>query len=411
MSRLGIGVVLAQVIAIGISPFLTRLYSPDELGYFALFGSLILILSLISTGSYDVAITLPKKWQEAFGLASLSFTLTLLFGCVLLVGVLFVDLFDLTTLPSLFLYFLIPGVLLHSWVNIANTWNLRTEHFSDISNGRVLQSGGMGGVQLLTGFAGFGFIGLLLGHIVGRVLNLIFLLTKRLDDLHEGLSLKNEASLSQTAANYQKQPRFVLLSSLLSTGSNELPVILISILFDDVILGLFGLAIRVLMSPVNAVTYAFGNVYFQRISKLAQERKRIFPILWKMWGMLAGLGVIPFALLFLYSESLFSFAFGQEWNSSGTIATIITPMLFLSFLFTPSSRTMMVLGKEQIMPLFSFFSLLTNTATLLIGGLYFDFYTAIIAMSVGQCVIFSVYMLYTYWIVRSYDNSLEVAQE
>ena len=165
------------------------------------------------------------------------------------------------------------------------------------------------------------------------------------------------------------------------------------------------------MSPVNAVTYAFGNVYFQRISKLAQERKRIFPVLWKMWGMLAGLGVIPFALLFFYSESLFSFAFGQEWNSSGTIAEIITPMLFLSFLFTPSSRTMMVLGKEQIMPLFSFFSLLTNTATLLIGGLYFDFYTAIIAMSIGQCMIFSVYMLYTYRIVYKYDTSLEVAQE
>lgn len=410
VSRLGFGVILAQVIAIGISPFLTRLYTPDELGYFALFGSLVLILSLISTGSYDVAVTLPKQWQNAFSLVSLSFMLTLLFGVILIPVVLILNVFNIVDLPDLFLNFLIPGVLLHSWMTIANTWNLRTETFHAISNGRILQSGSMGGVQLLGGMGGLGVGGLLLGHLVGRAVNLAYLIYQRMDDMREGWKLRGDISLPQTAKAYIRQPRFVLLSSLLSTGSTELPIILISILFNDVQLGLFGLAIRVLMSPVNAVTYAFGNVYFQRISKSAQERARIFPTLRNMWGLLAGIGAIPFTLLCLYSEPLFSTAFGTEWTEAGTIASIMAPMLFLSFLFTPSSRTMMVLGKEHIMPLFSSFSLVMNATTLLVGGLFFDFYSAIIAMSAGQCLIFILYIGYTYAIVKSYDKSLTLSE-
>ncbi len=411
VSRLGIGVVVAQVIAIGVSPLLTRLYSPDELGAFALFGSLVLLLSLISTGAYDVAITMPKNWQDAFSLAGLSFVLTLLFGLLLFPILVILIFFGKLELSGVFLLLLVPGVLLHSWVNIANTWNLRTEQFNAISNGRVLQSGVMGGVHLLAGTGGLGIAGLLLGHLIGRMGNVIYLLSNQIEDVREGIRIRGMYSLSQTAKQYQKQPRFVLLSSLLSTGAAELPIIMISILFDEVLLGLFGLALRVLLSPVNAVTYAFGNVYFQRISKLTHHLNPLFPTLRNMGGLLLGLGIIPFLMLFFFSEPLFSFAFGADWTESGKIARILTPMLFLSFVFTPASRTMMVLGKEHVMPLFSMLSLCVNFINLLIGGLFFDFYTAVLAMSAGQCLIYGVYIFYTIHIVRTYDRSLSATAE
>ena len=58
---LGSATTLSQLINLAISPVLTRVYTPDEFGYFATFLSVVAILASISTGGYTQAIMLPKK--------------------------------------------------------------------------------------------------------------------------------------------------------------------------------------------------------------------------------------------------------------------------------------------------------------------------------------------------------------
>ena len=58
------GTAIAQAIPIAISPVLTRIYSPDDFGVFALYLSITSIIAIVATGRYELAITLPAKNEE-----------------------------------------------------------------------------------------------------------------------------------------------------------------------------------------------------------------------------------------------------------------------------------------------------------------------------------------------------------
>jgi O-antigen/teichoic acid export membrane protein len=66
------GTTIAQAIPIAISPILTRIYTPEDFGVFALYMSLASIISVVATGRYELAIMLPKKDDDAINIVALS---------------------------------------------------------------------------------------------------------------------------------------------------------------------------------------------------------------------------------------------------------------------------------------------------------------------------------------------------
>ena len=65
------GTTVAQAIPVAISPILTRIYSPEEFGFFALFISISSIFGAIVNGRYEMAIMLPDKEEDAINIAAL----------------------------------------------------------------------------------------------------------------------------------------------------------------------------------------------------------------------------------------------------------------------------------------------------------------------------------------------------
>ena len=66
------GTSLAQAIPVAISPILTRLYSPEEFGLFALYMAVAMIVSVLVTGRYELAILLPRNEPDALHIAALA---------------------------------------------------------------------------------------------------------------------------------------------------------------------------------------------------------------------------------------------------------------------------------------------------------------------------------------------------
>ena len=62
------GTTIAQAIPIAISPILTRIYTPEDFGKYALFLSLVMIAMSITTLRYEQAFMLPAKSKDAFAL-------------------------------------------------------------------------------------------------------------------------------------------------------------------------------------------------------------------------------------------------------------------------------------------------------------------------------------------------------
>ena len=67
------GTTIAQAIPIAISPILTRIYTPEDFGLYALFLAITSIFGSIANGRYELAIMLPKKDEDAINIFALGF--------------------------------------------------------------------------------------------------------------------------------------------------------------------------------------------------------------------------------------------------------------------------------------------------------------------------------------------------
>lgn len=79
------GTAFAQAIPIAISPILTRIYTPEDFGIFALFIAIISILGSIATARYELAIMLPKKDEDAINIFALCFIITCIISLLLFI--------------------------------------------------------------------------------------------------------------------------------------------------------------------------------------------------------------------------------------------------------------------------------------------------------------------------------------
>src|SRR6202041_2609867 len=73
------GTALAQVIAIAMSPILTRIYKPVDFGALQVFNSLMMLAVVTAGGRYELAVLLPEDEQSSIdilGIAILCVCLT-----------------------------------------------------------------------------------------------------------------------------------------------------------------------------------------------------------------------------------------------------------------------------------------------------------------------------------------------
>src|SRR5690554_1628992 len=60
-----LGTASAQIILLFVTSILTRLYSPEAFGTLALLVTSVTLLSIVATGRYESAVTLPEQDAEA----------------------------------------------------------------------------------------------------------------------------------------------------------------------------------------------------------------------------------------------------------------------------------------------------------------------------------------------------------
>lgn len=408
MMGLGSGVVVAHLITLAISPLITRMYTPDQFGMFALFTSLVSILTLLSTGAYEFSIVLPKKEKTAIQLFKVSILCSVLFSIVFYILLLFTAPFisDSTTLSISFLFLLPLGIFFHSLMSSFNYWFNRNEYFNEFAQAKIAMSVGTGLFQLGFGAGGFTSVGLLIGLIAGRFFSAGTMALKKAGELRELFTGWAKQDLKEAAAAYSDHPKFVLLSSLLSSVAIEVPVLLITSLFGSRELGFYGLGFRILMAPVTLVSLSVGHVYFQKFAARKNKRETLAPYILRLWAILSLIGILPFTGLFFVSEPVFIFAFGAEWAGAGKVASILSPMLFFLFITNPTSKSLLVLNKQKIMPFISAGSLSIRLAALLTGYYLYDFYIALGLMVAGQIIVYIIQALYVYRSARKWDSQI-----
>src|SRR5690606_3954196 len=108
-------------------------------------------------------------------------------------------------------------------------------------------------------------------------------------------------------------------------------ILLLSNYFGGVVVGFYAFTVRILKVPVGVIGSSLSQVFFQRASEQYTEKKKLYPLVKKAVFTLILTGFPLFLCIFLFGEDLFRFAFGEDWNTAGKYARILTPWLFIGF--------------------------------------------------------------------------------
>lgn len=406
VAKLVSGTTVAHLFTLVISPILTRIFPAEAFGELQLFHSIIIILSIISTGCFEYTFVLPKNDKDASLLFKFSFILNLLFNLLFYLFIFLIYNFsDLSKGISLIFAWLLPlGVFFNSALNILTHYIIRFEQYGIASRSKILQSSTIGGAQTGLGFTNILSGGLIIGHILGRMVSTFYLLVKKKTINLEPSFIKQ--NLRKVSGKYFETTKFLIPSNILSYGAIEIPVFIIGALFNQEMLGFYALAFRVLSVPSAFIGNSVGQVFFKQLSDRYNSQKMIRNFLYKIWGTLFLITIIPTIILLLWSEPLFAFVFGDQWLTAGTIAMIMAPLLAIDFISAPTGKTLIILEKQKVMPAFSFFNLTVRSGGLMIGWAQGDFFLGLILMVIGHIIGLVIYNIYLLKAVYDYESSL-----
>ena len=370
------GTTIAQAIPVAISPILTRIYSPEDFGVFAIYISIVTILSVIVTGAYDLAIVIPKKDADALYIIKLSFLVTSVISFIVLLIVFFFNnqivlLIGDENLRT-WLYFIPFSIFLSGIYQSVNYWLNRHRYYKSIAINRVIQSGTAGSVQLAMGFIGLVSSGLILGKILGQLVSTILLGKIYLQEKKRLKSQKKKLKLIALAKRYKKFPLYESRSNLLNTSSTEVPVILISSLFNTGVAGFYALSSRMLLLPMTLIGTSIGQVFFQEASKLKSNKNELRNLTFSIYKKLVLIGVVPISFIIVYGDFIFMIIFGDEWRVAGEYSQVLGIWIILVFISSPLSKLLVIMEKQKEALNFNILIFLSRVLSIVVGFMIFE---------------------------------------
>lgn len=387
------GTVFAQVLIILVSPILTRLYSPEDFGVYAIYISVAGVFAAVPCLCYEFAIVLPEKDEDAANVLGLAILICLGMCCLIALCIYFFreQIADLFKSPELteWLWFIPLSFLLIGLFQAFNYWSTRRKQFKRLAVRQVINS-------TLTAFTQMGlgkFLsptpgGLIAGAIVGQ-----FFATSKLawqiakDEGKEIINTLDINKIKEVAVKYRNFPLFTSPSFLLSVVSNLIPTILLGYFFSMTVVGFFSLGYRVLSAPLTVIGSSLTQVFFPQATEANRENE-LARITLKSFEQLVNVGMTPFILITIVAPQLFVIVFGSEWLVAGEYVRWMSVWVFLHFVTTPLQPVYMIVEKQRGYLFITGGLLIVRILALVIGGLYNNAYLAIKIFSIAGAVIF-----------------------
>lgn len=352
VAALASGTALGQVIVVLVTPLLTRLYSPADMGAFGLLLSFLAVATVAVTLRLDFAIATTSDESKAT---------RLLLACLLLTPMtsvamsgLFAVLVDREWLSygQLPLWSAAPigvALVLTGWFMSLRFWHVSRQDFRSVGRSLVMQGIGRAGASVAFGFGGLDWLGLAAGELAGRALGIRSLWRRaRVVVVHEfsAVGLRGVLLSVRSASSYVS---VVLPSSLINAVAAALPLPVISILFGTESAGQFALVWRVASVPGALVSASVADVFHAHATWARGDPNGDLPgLLRRTVRQLAWLSTLIYVPSCLLAPLVFGWIFGAAWRPAGMLMLLLLPLWWCSMVTSPVSRLPIVLGRPAL---------------------------------------------------------------
>lgn len=409
------GTAIAQVLTILAYPILMRLYTPAQFGLFALFGAIVMTVTVVAGWRYEMAVVIARTEKEAANLLALALMMALVMAAAS--GVFFVlggdELMALFGTERLgWLLALLPvSILAFGCYGILSFWATRQKYFSRLSASNVCRSVGVAAAQIALGFARAGTGGLVVGQILGQLFAVAALLGQILKrDWRRIRPLLSWREMRRAAWFHREFPIYNAPAELLSSTTITVPSILLATLFGAGVAGLYWFAYRLLEMPMTLLGDATRRVFYQRATELSHGNRELGDLFVRTSLVLSLLAAVPAAFLIAAAPWLFEIVFGAVWRESGAYMQWLVVWWFLRFASLPAMMLVPLLGLQRAFLVLEVVTLVPRLLVFPLAAAYADAYTAIAAYSLVGVAFHAVAMLVVWRSVRLNDARLRDAQ-
>lgn len=368
------GSATSQAIVILSSPFLMRLYGPEDLGIYSI--SISLLLIGIASLRFNQAIPLPATHAEAAVIAQLAL-LTLLMTTAV-VAALFLLLSEtitvLTKTPAItHVIWMLPVIFLFAGMaEILLSVSLRMKRFKVLGYAQIAQSAVQVLFQTLAGLHDPSAQQLLIGTMVGNgaaVIVYAIALHPEWHAIRRHIRSITRMQLWQTAKQYRHFPLLATPSQLVNLVPTQITPVLLAAFYSANVVGWLALAQRAVGIPVAVIGYGVSQVFFQRSAQLHnQSLGDLLALYKKATRFLLLVSVVPIALIALTGPMLFGFIFGDQWTESGWYVSILAPVFICQVAVSPLSQIMAVIGAQKLQLVWDIVRLALVSGSILAGA-------------------------------------------
>jgi O-antigen/teichoic acid export membrane protein len=396
------GSLLSQIITLGLSPILTRIYKPEDFSSLALYLSVVSILTVMSTFKYDKAIILPSNDNHALGLVALSSTIALLTSLIYFIGFMVIsyniDFFDGLVGIQEWLIYVPITICSRALYTILNTWFNRQKRYVTLSKNRVFTSASNNLLKIVFQVIGnMGALGLILSEVISQWFSFYLFGRVFWKSNIKKLVILRRSDFVFLAKKYVAFPLWSMPADFVGIFSRELPVLMLSIYFGGTSVGLYMLALRTIDAPFTLLSSSILEIFKQEATDEYNVHGNCKMVFVNTLKKLIVISILPFLLLFFSAPVLFEWIYGSDWLESGRYAQILSVMYFFKFISSPLSYVFYIVGKLNVDLILQLFILFISAVSLYLGvWLTKDISSTLLLYSIGYSFLYVVYFVYSY---------------
>jgi O-antigen/teichoic acid export membrane protein len=374
------------------------------------------IISSIGSLTYENAIVLPEKDEDAKAIVLLSLIISGMLS--ILIAIIFIffenqivsllqieDIAPFVLLIPLFVFFAVCA-------NIAEQWLTRKEQFRKKAKIMVITTFMINATKIGAGLYSPTALFLVYIGTFGRVLHATLLSWGQFCWSKKGFKNIKKTSwfsisrIHKMAKNYYDFPLYRASQSFVGNISAKLPTLLLAGFFGPAAVGFYALGTRAIKAPSNIIAKSFGNVFYPKIAKDFNRGEDIKKILLKATTALALVGLIPFAIIIIWGPGLFGYVFGDDWFIAGVYARWMSIMAYFSFMGGACWKVIPVIKMQRFALIFAVVTTILSAATLYITATLYNDDVITIA---SFCVLNAILIIFKiFWVLRNAKSNISI---
>lgn len=348
-SLLLVGGALASAIPLALSPVLTRLYSPAEMGAASLISTTIGVAAAVITGRYEIPIGFVSDDRDGAELARTAFFVTLVTVLITAIGMAVfagpVRAWLRYDLLGAWIWLLPVGLAFQGTLQTATLWLNRKERFTDLVVAKASRSLANGILSLTLGVLVFGSGGLVVGTVTGLGIAAGYSAWRMMRQIRTlGVSWQPASPLGATLRKYAHYPLYNASTSLLDSLSLSAPVYFLVHFFSAEEAGAFSLCLMVFGAPTVLVMESVTQASLTPFASAIRRGEGVRTLLLSRLRGLALVALLALVPLTLAAPQIFTAGFGARWAGAGHMAQWVAWIFAIRLLVSPFSFILNVVG-------------------------------------------------------------------